>query len=284
MILVTGATGRVGSQLTERLLASGNGVKVLSRSPKKVERLESLGASVCLGDLNDPHTVEAALEECNCLFSIPPNTFNQAAQEIQLFQLAARAGVDRIVKLSSAKAMLESPCHFFRQHALSEQHLKQRGGNFTILRSNSFMQNFLWFAGEMRTKGTLSLPMGDAKTAPVDIRDVVSAASKVLMEDGCEGETYNLTGMERLSLQDIAAKFSAAGDREVTYVDIAPTEFNRRLVEAGAPTWFAEAVTVAWQVARKGRPIMADDIEKVMNNQPLSFNEFVRDYKSKFLN
>lgn len=113
---------------------------------------------------------------------------------------------------------------------------------------------------------------------------LLSAASKVLVEDGCEGKTYNLNGMERLSLQDIAAKFSAAGDREVTYVDIPPIEFNRRLVEVGVPIWFAEAVTVAWQVARNGRPIVADDIEKVMNNQPLSFNEFVRDHKSKFLN
>ena len=281
MILITGATGRVGSQLTKLLLASDNRVRVLSRSSKKVERLEVLGASVGLGNLSSPNTVEAALEGCTHLCSIPPNTFNQADQEIQLFQLAAQAGVGRIVKLSTAKATLESPCHFFRQHALAEQYLKQNSDSFTILRANSFMQNFLWFAREISTKGTLSLPVGEAKTAPVDIRDVVSVAFKVLVEGGYEGETRNLTGAELLSIRDVAAKFSAIGNRKVTYVDIPPTEFNRRLVRAGASTWFAEAVVVAWQVARRRQPIITDDIAKIGRKRPLSFNEFIQDHKLK---
>ena len=281
MILVTGATGRVGSRLTELLLTSGNKVRALSRSPEKVEHLRALGASAYLGDLDQPSSIEAALEGCDRLFSIPPNTYNQAEQEIQLFQSAARAGIDRIVKLSTAKAALESPCHFFRQHAIAEQYLKRSSSNFIILQANSFMQNFLWFAGEMRTKGTLSLPLGEAKTAPVDIRDVATVAARVSTKGSYEGKTYNVTGAELLSLKGVAAKFSKIIGRKVAYVDIAPTDFNQRLVRAGVPEWFAEAVVVAWQVARSGQPIMTDHVEKISRSRPRLFSEFVQDYKQK---
>ncbi len=123
--------------------------------------------------------------------------------------------------------------------------------------------------------------MGKAKTAPVDIRDVVTVAARVSTKGSYEGKTYNVTGAELLSLRGVAAKFSKVVGRKVAYVDIAPTEFNRRLVRAGVPEWFAEAVVVAWQVARSGQPIMTDHVEKISRSRPRLFSEFVQDYKQK---
>ena len=121
MILITGATGRVGSKLVESLIQSGEQVKVLVRNSKKAASLQALGASVCLGDLNQPDCLDVALQGCDRLFSIPPNTINQAAQEIQLYQAAKLNGIQHIVKLSTVKSDLESPCQFFKQHAIAEQ-------------------------------------------------------------------------------------------------------------------------------------------------------------------
>ncbi len=173
---------------------------MLVRNPQKVTILKALGASAFLGDLNQSDHLEEALRECDHLFSIPPNTLNQAQQEIQLFQAAKRANIRRVVKLSTVKSDPESPCHFFKQHAIAEQYLKQSDMEFTIVQSNSFMQNFLWFTHEMRIKGTLSLPMRVAKTAPIDIRDVVRVSSEILVKEGHEGKVYNLTGSGLLSL------------------------------------------------------------------------------------
>lgn len=282
MIFITGATGRVGSKLAESLLRSGNPVRMLVRDSQKVASFQALGASVCLGDLNQVDRLAAAMQGCDRLFSIPPNTLNQAQQEIHLFQAAKQANIRRVVKLSTVKSDLESPCQFFKQHAIAEQYLKQSGIEFTIVQSNSFMQNFLWFTHEMRTKGTLSLPMRDAKTAPVDIRDIVRVSSVILTEEGHKGKVYNLTGSGLLSLQEIAEKLSTAANRKITYIDASPLDFKQTLVRSGVSEWFAEAVTTSWQIASKGKPTLTDVVTKIGRKQPITYDEFACDYKAIF--
>lgn len=201
MIIITGATGRIGSKLVESLLKAGESVRVLTRNPQKAENFQASGASVIVGNFTQLSTLNAALSGCDRLMDIPPNTLNQAEQEIQLFESAKCAGIQHIVKLSTVKANPESNCHFFKQHAIAEKYLKQSGMRFSILQSNSFMQNFLWFTPEIRTQGTLSLPMKEAKTAPVDIRDVVRVAHMVLTRANDEGKTHNITGSEILSFK-----------------------------------------------------------------------------------
>lgn len=283
MILVTGATGRVGSKLVESLLRLGKRVRVLVRNPQKAASLQTLGASVSSGDLNQLDSLDAALQGCDRLFSIPPNTPNQADREIQLFQAAKGAGIRHIVKLSTIKSDPESSCEFFRQHAVAEQYLKQSGIEYTILQSNSFMQNFLWFTHEMRIKGTLSLPMRDAKTAPVDIRDVVSVASVILTKEDHEEKTYNITGSDLLSLQEIAAKFSAIASQKITYIDVSPIDFQQTLLQSGVAEWFAEAVAASWQVASKGQPTITDVVTKIGRKQPITFDQFVQDHEVLFI-
>ena len=282
MILITGATGRVGHKLAKSLIQSGEQVKMLVRNSKKAASLQSLGASICIGDLNQLDCLDIALQGCDRLVSIPPNTINQAEQEIQLYQIAKLTGIQHIVKLSTVKADLESPCQFFKQHAIAEQYLKKSGIKFTILQSNSFMQNFLWFTHEIKTKGTLSIPMEDAKTAPIDICDVVHVGVAILKGGGHESKTYNLTGSELLSLQEIAEKLSAVTHQKITYVSASPFAFKQILIRAGVPEWFAEAVVMSWQVASQGKPTITDTITKIGKQQPITFDEFAWDYKAVF--
>jgi uncharacterized protein YbjT (DUF2867 family) len=278
MILVTGATGRVGSKLVESLVKSGAQVKGLVRNPQKAATLHELGVSVIFGDLDQSDCLDIALQGCDRLLSIPPNTINQAEQEIELFKRAKQAGVRQIVKLSTIKANLESSCHFFQQHAIAEEYLRRSSIRFTILQSNSFMQNFLWFTQEIRQQRTLSLPMGEAKIAPVDIRDLVSVASVILLEEGHGGRTYNLTGLERLSLQEIATIFSSALRQKILYHDTSPLDFQQILHQAGVPRWYAEAVVASWQIASREQPTLTDIVTEIGGKQPIPFETFVRDY------
>ena len=278
MILVTGGTGRVGGKLVESLLKAGERVRVLTRNPQKAVSLHASGASIILGDLAQLKRVNAALCGCDRLISIPPNTLNQAEQEIQLFEAAKCAGIQHIVKLSTVKADPKSSCHFFRQHAIAEEYLKQSGVRFAILQSNSFMQNFVWFATEMRTQGTLSLPMQNAKTAPIDIRDVVHVAHEVATRSDTQGKTYNITGLELLSMREIAEKLSAAFNQDITYINVSPCEFKQTLLRAGLPEWRAEAITTSWQVASEGQPTVTDIVTRMTGRQPITFEHFVKDY------
>ncbi|MEO1294219.1 MAG: SDR family oxidoreductase [Cyanobacteria bacterium J06636_16] len=273
MIFVTGATGRVGSRLIQSLLKAGQPVRGLVRDPQKAHRLRLPKSSEVVGDLENLLVWESALQGCDRLVSIPPNTFHQAAQEIRLFQAAERAGIQHIVKLSSVKAQLDSPCHFFQQHAIAEQALKQSGLPFTILQSNSFVQNFLWFRDEIQTQGTLSLPLGNSQVAPIDIKDVVAVIG-VVLNGGHEGAIYNLTGPERLTMTTVTQILANVMGRTICYVDTAPAEFEQRLIQAGVPEWYAGAIAAAWQVAREGVPTVTDAVYQLTRVQPTSFAEF----------
>jgi uncharacterized protein YbjT (DUF2867 family) len=284
MIIVTGATGRVGSKLVESLLKAGEPVRVLTRNPQKAASLQAFGASVILGDFTQLNTLKlrTALSGCDRLVSIPPNTLNQAEQEIQLFEVAKCTGIQHVVKLSTVKANPESTCHFFKQHAISEKYLKQSGVRFTILQSNSFMQNFLWFTPEMRAQETLSLPMKESKTSPVDIRDIVHVAHVVLTRKDYEGKTYNITGLEMLSLKDIAEQLSVATNKKITYINVSLCDFKRTLLQAGLHEWYAKAIVASWQVASEEQPTVTNVVAEITGRQPITFEQFVRDYKHAF--
>ena len=283
MILVLGGTGRLGRDTVKLLAADGTQkVRVLVRNRANVAAFNDARVEIVTGEMTDADSLTQALRNVERVFTIPPNVRYQAEMESRIYHAARRAGVKHIVKLSTVKADPDSPCYFFRQHALAEEQLKDSGVAFTILRSNSFMQNLLWFADEIKTKGRFSLPMGVAKTAPVDIRDVATIACTILRNEAHHGATYNITGPEKLSFAEIAQRLSAATGKQIEYHDIGPAEFLQMLLRAGMPGWYAEAVTASWNVAREGEPVVTDLVAALTNKSPINFAQFARDYAKTF--
>ena len=284
MILVLGGTGRLGRETVKLLAASGRQkVRVLIRDRAKAAAFSGTGVEIVIGEMADAASLAQVLRNVERVFTIPPNVRDQAEIESRIYHAARRAGVSHIVKLSTVKADPESPCYFFQQHALAEQSLKDSGVRFTILRSNSFMQNLLWFAAEIRTKGSFSLPMGVAKTAPVDIRDVAAVATENLTSEPTLDATYNITGPEKLTFVEIAQGLSAATGKQIEYRDIDPAEFLQVLLRAEIPGWYAEAVTASWSVARAGEPIVTNVVAELTKKPPLTFTQFARDYAHSFM-
>ena len=288
MILVFGGTGRLGRETVKLLAASGTQeVRVLVRDRARAAAFIDPAVVIITGDMTDADSVAQALRNVERVFMIPPNVCDQAEMESRVYQAARGAGVKHIVKLSTVKANASSPCFFFQQHALAEEHLKHSGVGFTILRSNSFMQNLLWFAKEIKTTNSFSLPMALAKTAPVDIRDVATVGSTILATvhttEAHHGATLNISGPEKLSFTEIAQTLSAATGKQIEYRDIEPNQFLQRLLRAGLPGWYAEAVTASWRVAREGEPIVTDVVATVTKRPPGTFAQFARDYAEAFI-
>jgi uncharacterized protein YbjT (DUF2867 family) len=290
VILVLGGTGRLGRETVKLLAANGTQkVRVLLRDRAKAAAftgsevdITAAAVEIITGELTDAASLAEALSNVERVFVIPPNVRDQAEMESRIYRASRRAGVSYIVKLSTTKADPNSPCYFFQQHALAEAHLKESGIAFTILRSNSFMQNLLWFAPEIKTKGSFSLPMSVAKTAPVDIRDVAAVAATILNGDAHQGATYDLTGPEKLSFGEIAQRLSAATGKQIQYRDVDPSEFLEMLLRAEIPRWYAEAVTASWSVARDDEPIVTDHVAALTKKPPLTFAQFARDYAHSF--
>lgn len=283
MTLILGGTGRVGREAVKLLSVVGlHQVRLVSRCPNQVPAFFGRRIQIVTGDIGDSAFLRAAMRGVERVLVIPPNVRNQAVMERGIYRAALSADVNHVVKLSTVKADVTSPCWFFKQHAIAERHLRHSGLNFTILRANSFMQNLLWFAHEIRTRGTFSLPLDDAKTAPVDTRDIAAVAVAVLCNPTSNDFTYNVTGPEKLSFAEIARKLSAAIGRTVTYRDVPSTDFLKVLIQSGMPTWQARAATAAWIAARNGKPHVTNVVAQLTQRRPITFDQFACYYANSF--
>src|SRR5215813_10307534 len=210
-ILITGATGNIGTELTKLLSAQKVPFRAMVRSSKDVSKLAALeGAELVVGDFNEEETVANALKGMERAFLLT-NTSEQAeSQQSTFVDTASRAGTKHIVKLSQWAAEANSPVRFLRYHAAVEQKIKSSGLAYTFLRPNLFMQGLLAFREPIAKQGKFFAAIGESKITAVDVRDIAAVAAAALTEDSHEGKTYNLTGPEALTHREMADKLSDA--------------------------------------------------------------------------
>ena len=142
-ILVTGATGPVGTELTRLIAASGRPARAMCRRTGQAERLRRTGLEPVLGDFDDPASVEEAMRGSETVFLLSPGAQRQAEREKGAIDAAKRAGVRRVVRVSAADSNLGAPVPWARAHAEIDAHLRGSGLAWTILKPTAFMQNLL---------------------------------------------------------------------------------------------------------------------------------------------
>ena len=284
-ILVTGATGNVGSILIPKLIAMGATVRALVRDESKAQGLRDAGVEVVIGDLDKPETLDTAFSGVDKVFLVTAPNPNQVTQARNGIAAAKRAGNPHIVRLS-AGALKEMPGALPRvsaQHAEIDAELKASGLPYTILRPHNFMQNTLMAAQTVASDGAVYMPMKESKLGMIDVRDIVDVAAKVLTEAGHEGKTYGLTGPASISYQDIAAGLSKALGKEVKYVDVPLEAAREGMLGMGMPQWFADAMTEYNKVFSEGfGDFTTNGVEEITGHPARSYETFARDFSQAF--
>ncbi len=280
MILVTGATGKVGSELVRRLSEARASFRALVRSSGKAQAIRAAGGEAVVGDLSDAAVLETALAGAERLFVLTSSLPDQPSTEARLVDAAKEAGVWQVVKLSTSGADAVEPPLFLKLHRDSERHIEASGLSWTFLRPNFFMQNYLDFADAIRAHGVLASHAGAGRHADVDARDVGEVAARVLTETGHEGRAYELTGREAVSLEDVARRIAKIAGRAVRFADLSPEEGRHALVSAGESEWSADAwiELLAWFRRGPGNgTAVSHDVEKVLGRAPRSLDSFLRE-------
>ena len=283
MILISGATGKVGSAACEVLHKAGVSIRILVRNPEKLSLKPSEALEVMTGDLADEGAVTRAMEGIEKALLVMGNNPEQANIEQQFATIAAQSGVQHLVKISSMEAGPDAKAVLPKQHFASEQHIRSLGIDWTFLRPNFYLQNMLMYAGSIANTGHFALPLGNARVAPVDTRDIGKAAAKILQEDGHTGATYALTGKTLLSFADIAAEMSIALGKPVEYVAQTAAEFRNVLANFVKSEWQLNAVCELFdEIANGSLEKTSTDLKSILGREPVGVGQFVADHTGVF--
>ncbi len=284
-ILVTGATGNVGSGLIPNLIAMGANVRALVRDESKAQGLRDQGVEVVIGDLDKPATLDAAFSGVDKVFLATAPSPNQVTQARNAIAAAKRAGSPHIVRLSAGafSTAPDSPPRVTRQHAEIDAELKASGLPYTLLRPHNFMQNTLMLAQTVASDGAVYVPMKEGKLGMIDVRDIVDVAAKVLTEDGHEGKTYALTGPASISFHDIAAGLSKALGKEVKYVDVPLEAAREAMLGMGLPEWIVDALNEYNKAFSEGLgDFTTNGVEEITGHPARSYETFAHDFAQAF--
>jgi len=285
MILLTGLSGATGLKIAKRLAKSGHSFTVLVKDPDKFPELNSKKVTTVKGDLSKSDAVTKAMEGIENAFLLSPIGEGLFKLEKNFIDAAKKAGVQHIVKYSALGADPKSPSSILKSHGQSEEYLKESGLKYTIIRPNIFMQNFVDFYGQqIKKKKEIRLPLRNAKCGYVDARDTARLIRKVLTSNGNKDNTYTVTGSESLSCVEVSEMFSEAMGKKISYVEIKPKEFKKDMMDKGIKEHIAEAYTELFKLVRDGiYDQVTDDIYKVTDRQPHTFDEFLDDNVKYFL-
>jgi uncharacterized protein YbjT (DUF2867 family) len=285
VILVTGATGHVGSSVVASLSQAEAPCRALVRSPERADDLRGYDTEIAVGDFSEPESLDDALRGVTAALLVAPPGPQQVAWETAFIDAAARAPLPpHIVKVASIGAAPDAPYQFGRTHGQIIETLRSSGVPHTVLAPNGYLQNLEAQAVSVARDGVLAIPGGDAVVSHIDVRDVAAAAAVVLMAPaGHADRTYDLTGPAPLSYADIAQVFGQVVGRPVRYVDVPVDQARAGMLGEGMPDWLVDAVLDLAAFYRTGAAsLVSGDVERLTGRGPRSVEDFIRDHPAVF--
>nr|WP_205709484.1 NmrA family NAD(P)-binding protein [Kineococcus siccus] len=275
VIVVTGATGQLGSQIVDRLLARvpAETVGVSVRDPAAATALAQRGVRVRAGDFTDPASLRHAFEGAEQVLVVSASLRGDGAVAANLAAVdAARAaGAGRILYTSHQAASRESLFAPQPVHAAVQEHLASLGVAFTALRNGFYASTLAFSAGDALRTGRLVAP-ADGPVSWTAHADLAEAAALALTTDSLlDGVTAPLTAAEALDLEAVAALLGEVAGREVTRVVVDDEEWAAAAVEAGMPTAAAEFTLGLYRASRAGEFAVTDPtLEGLLGRRPTS--------------
>jgi NAD(P)H dehydrogenase (quinone) len=275
MIIVTGATGLLGSQIVERLLerVPARGIGVSVRKPDRAAGLAGRGVRVRRGDFTDPASLAEAFEGATQVLIVSADTTGEAAvaQHTAAIDAAVAAGARRILYTSHQGAGEHSLFEPMPDHAATESYLAKVGVAFTALRNGFYAGTVPRLLGRALETGELAAP-ADGPVSWTAHADLAEAAAITLAEEGrYDGPTPPLTAPEALDLADAAAILSELTGRPVRRVVVDDDEWVAGLVAHGVPQDQATMLLGMFHASRRGEfAVTSPELETLLGRPATS--------------
>jgi uncharacterized protein YbjT (DUF2867 family) len=285
MILVTGATGTNGRLVVQALRARGIRVRAMVQDASRAQDLREAGAELTVGNFDHPSTLDAALVGIERSLLLSPVDARLIERESRFVERATKAGLPHLVKFSAIGAHPGASFTFGRQHGAAERLIMDSGLPFTFVQPNFFMQNLLWSAETIKTRGELVSSLGAARASYVDARDIAAVIAATLSDpiDRHAGRIHLVTGPAAVTYDEIAQTVSHAVGRTVRYVDLTDDQMRAGLLAAGQSAWQATALVELNTYARQGHAsVVTDTVERVTGRPARPLEQWIRDHAASF--
>jgi uncharacterized protein YbjT (DUF2867 family) len=277
-ILVTGASGRTGRRIIGKLVRDNRRVRAFVRRPEVVTELESLGVAECVvGTLEREADLARAIDGADIVLHVcPPMHPQEDAIAKTMIRLSVASGVTLFALYSVLHPVIDVPHH--RRKLEAEQALIDSGLPYVILQPCRYMQHLNAIWQQVLADGIHAMPFStQSRFSLVDLEDVAEATARVLGDAGHAYATYQLAGPDLLSMQDCAARISAALGREVTAEARSEEEFCRVALASGFPAERIANMTIMnAHYTAHGLAGNAHVLKWILGREPTRFDGFLR--------
>ncbi|MEH2376944.1 SDR family oxidoreductase [Nostoc sp.] len=278
MILVTGATGQLGTAVVQNLLekTSANQIAALVRDESKAFALKEKGVDIRVGNYDDTASLDKAMQGIERVLLIAgTDEDNRLRQHQNVVDAAKKAGVQCVAYTSRTLKNRNTLANKLMEgHFQTEDYIKECGLNYAIFRNVLYMDTIPQFVGERVFDTGINLP-ADQGRVPFALRsEMGEAIANALLESGCGNQIYKLTGSESYSFENVAVTLTDLSGKEIDYTPTEKSAFEAQMKERGVPETIIERVTGFLTDIKNGQEEeVSPDLENLLGRKPASLRE-----------
>ncbi|MEZ0611441.1 SDR family oxidoreductase [Fibrella sp. WM1] len=282
MILVTGATGQLGTAVIQQLLkhVPAGQIAAFVRDEAKAANLLSQGIALHVGSYDDVDSLDAAMQGMETVLLIAgTDEENRVRQHQHVVDAARKAGVRRIAYTSRA---LSDPATLVNQlmngHFQTEALIKASGLPYTIFQNSLYMDAIPQFLGGKAVfERGINVPAGQGRVALALRSEMGEAIANALATPAEGNRTYHLTGPTAYSFEDIAAALSSLSGKAITYTPADPVQFKSQLIGRGLPEVMAQRIVgFITDIANGQEAGVTPDLETLLRRKPTTLTDGLR--------
>lgn len=275
MILITGATGKLGGQVIQTLLRNNlpaNQIAALVRDENKAGPLKEMGVTIRIGEYDDKPSLEQAMKGIDKVLLVSGLDMNKVVQQHQnVVDAAKKAGVNCLAYTSNCLRDPNTVVNtIMLTHFQTEDYIKASGLNYIIFRNVLYMDSMVVFMlGNRVPEMGIALPAGEGRVSYALRSDQAEAIGNVLAKEDCGNRIYNFTNSQTYSFYDVADALSELSGKRIAYTPVDMQTYKVRASQQGIPQHAVDAMESFMTDIQNGQgSTLSTDLEQALGRQP----------------